>query len=48
MNRQVVVDIISQITLAGLAVVAFLAGSFVLRCLWEGFLLGWTVFGYWP
>ncbi len=48
MNRQIVVDIISQLTLAVLAVAAFIGGSLVLRVLWEGFLLGWTVFGYWP
>ncbi len=48
MNRQIVVDIISQLTLAALAIMAFLAGALALRVLWEGFLLGWTAFGYWP
>jgi hypothetical protein len=46
--RKLVIDIISQITLAALCVAAFLAGALVLRVLWEGIILGWTVFGLWP
>jgi hypothetical protein len=46
--RKLVVDVISQLALAGLAVAACLVGALVLRILWEGILLGWTAFGFWP
>jgi hypothetical protein len=46
--RKLVVDVISQLTLAALGVLAFMLCSVLIRILWEGFLLGFTIFGLWP
>jgi hypothetical protein len=48
MKRRVLVDIISTMVTALLAVITVLVGSLLVRVTWECLLLGWTGFGYWP
>lgn len=48
MNRKIIVETIATVFSAMLSVTAVILGALLLRVVWEGILLGWTGFGYWP
>jgi len=42
------VEVIAAAFLAACAILGFLVTGVVLRVLWEGLTVGFTMFGYWP